>query len=183
MNNLKVLLDVILHKKIDGTILRDRLPLDLAHNQTFLIDINAIPFADITTDGIIYEKRAIVPTTMNVWYDEDAKKATITFDDYGNITAKRRYGTCFSTKLDGAWLKRTITTFERSDTGRIYPLVAISYKTSPISEGRTELFRRPHGNAKKKAEIYVKTFPSVMEKLKDIAKGNVLFQLTLHSNF
>ena len=130
--------------------------------------------ADITTDGIIYDQRSTVTKNINVSFEEeDLNRSVIEHTPEGNITVIRKYSTCNSRKLQGAWLKRTITIFKQTDSGKMFPMVAISYKTSEVSKGNTKVFRRPHGNPKKEDKPYVRTFPSVLEKAKQLAKGIV----------
>ena len=153
---------------------RNRLPHELAHNQAFLMDTNVVPLADITTDGIIYDKRSTMTKQFDVSFEEeDLNKSIIEYNPGGNITVIRKYSTCNSRILQGAWLKRIITIFKQTDSGKMFPMVAISYKTSEISKGNTKVFRRPHGNAKKDDNPFVRTYPSVLEKAKQLAKGIV----------
>ena len=146
---------------------------DVYYTTNFVIDLGKVDVSDITVDGVIYHSQAC-PSSLIYINKENRKICTKAETNSSEIfdvyKLKCQYSKSFSKTLKEYILKWKIVKFE-ADSDKLCKYAVIKYKSCSETENMNSnggTFQQPHENSKKRREPYIRTFPSVMKKIKSI---------------
>ena len=173
---MKDIINICLAEKVNIELVCKHVPQHIYHNAVFVVDLMFVKAEDLSTDGLIYNSQACPVNFVQVLLGEDngVRQCKIVPLD-GNQTEsifkfKRQYSQCYSSKIVGVKLKRTISKIEKMN-GELCRYAVISYdfvgQEHIYDTGRKiDLFKRVQGNSKHRQEPYNRTFPSVINEIK-----------------
>ena len=164
-----------------GSVIADEfilkvVPQNIFEDAVFVIDTNVVSDKDISTDGIIYDEHSVPSELINVFFDN---KGLITNIARGNkrdlphigekkvFKVKRHYS---KVNANGHILQRSIYRFYDVLANTLQRFVVVKYTVdrhfkTRKSKLKSNPFKRPHGNCKDSRESYVRTNPSVLDKI------------------
>ena len=170
---MKEMVDICVFKKVNKNFVCRAVPQNVYYSTNFVIDLSKADVSDITVDSIIYHPQAC-PSSLIYINKENGKictKAETSSSEIFHVCKlKCQYSKSFSKTLEEHILKWTIVKFG-ADTGKLCKYDVIKYKSCSETENTNSdcgTFQQPHGNSKKRKEPYMRTFPSMMKKIKSI---------------
>ena len=168
---MKEMIDICVFEKVNENLVCRAVPQNVYYATNFVIDLSKVDVSDITVDGVIYHSQAC-PSLLIYINKENGKICTKAETNSSEIfdvyKLKRQYSKSFSKTLKEHILKQTIIKFE-ADSGKLCKYAVIKYKSCTETENMysdSSTFQQPHGNSKKQKEPYLRTFPSIMKKIK-----------------
>ena len=170
---IKEMIDICVFEKVNENSVCRAVPQNVYYTTNFVIDLIIVNISDITVDGVIYHSQACPSSLIYINIENRkicTKAETNSSEIFDAYKLKRQYSKSFSKTLKEHILKRTIVKFE-ADTGKLCKYAVIKYKSCSETENMNSdsgTFQQPHGNSKKRKEPYMRTFPSVMKKIKSI---------------
>ena len=168
---MKEMIDICVFEKVNENLVCSAVLQNMYYTTNFAIDLSKVDVSDITVDGVIYHSQAC-PSLLIYINKENGKICTKAETNSSEIfdvyKLKRQYSKSFSKTLKEHILKQTIIKFE-ADSGKLCKYAVIKYKSCTETENMysdSSTFQQPHGNSKKQKEPYLRTFPSIMKKIK-----------------
>ena len=172
---MKEMIDICVFEKISENLVCRAAPQNVYYTTNFVIDLSKVEVSDITVDSVIYHSQAC-PSSLIYINKENGKictKAETNINEIFDVYKLKQYSKSFSKTLKEHTLKRTIVKFE-AGSGKLCKYAVIKYKSCSETENiysDSVTFQQPHGNSKKRKEPYMRTFLSVMKKIKSIVSN------------
>lgn len=168
----KEVLDICIAGNIDARTVCRAVPQGVNQSAIFVVDLKIVDEGDLTTDGNGVCARHSSPTEFVS--AEISSQSFIKRFERCKKGKKPKGNHVFAVKRHYSWhtssdeFCRIITKVLDHPKGELGRYAVIQYKV--IEKAKEQFCRKMHGNAKHHKEVYLRTKPSVISKIKDYAK-------------
>ena len=160
---------------VDSDLVCKAVPQHVFYDSVFVVDLHVVTATDLSTDGLIYQSHTC-PTKYVSMDHLPSKQISVKLAKKNDnnkksvYTMQRQYSKCYSQKVPGVYLKRTITKFKKHN-GDFCKYAMVMYKSNYVditgeAVPKANIFTKSHGNLKLRKESYTRTFPSVLKQMK-----------------
>ena len=128
--SLRDMVDICIGENVVPSLVCTSIPQHVYQNANFVLDLSQIHAMDLTADGLIYNSQSCPTKLVKVEYVLNKLILCRIVKGAGDSVFKmrRQYSHCFSARISGISMKRTITKFERTDSAEPNMRLVISAK-------------------------------------------------------